>query len=155
MSIGHPTQPDDRVAVVARGGEGRRWRNMVLPGAVLGTLAVATVALHVRDPHDQGSWGACPTKAFFGVDCPGCGGLRAVNDLTNLQLVDAASSNLLFVGSIPFLAYMFGRWAWGRWTGRRWDPADRAMTWSALTFVVVMVAFAVLRNVPATSWLAS
>ena len=135
--------------------EKSRWVRLAPPALVAATFAAATIALHVRDPHQQGSWGACPTKAFFGVDCPGCGGLRAVNDLTNLQVLDAASSNLLFVASIPFLVYMFGRWSWGRWSGRQWDPADRTMTWAALTFVVLMFAFVVLRNVPAGSWLAS
>ena len=73
----------------------------MLPTAVVGTLATATVALHLRDPHVQGTWGICPTKAVLGIECPGCGGLRAVNDLTNLQLVDAISSNLVFVAAIP------------------------------------------------------
>jgi len=153
MSTAQPTRPDDRVTTAARSGS-RRWRAVLPPAAVLGTVTVATVALHLRDPHTAGSWGACPTKVFFGVECPGCGGLRAVNDLTNLQVVDAASSNLLFVASIPFLAYIFGRWAWGRWSGRSWSPSDRAMTWSAMTTIALIGLFAVLRNTAAGSWLA-
>lgn len=135
--------------------EHSRAVRMALPVAVAGTLAAASLALHLRDPHQQGSWGICASRAFLGIDCPGCGGLRAVNDLTNFQIVDAASSNLLFVASIPFLAYMFGRWTWGRWTQRPWDPSDRAMTWSAMTFVALLIVFWVLRNTPAGSWLAS
>lgn len=154
MSTAARIDPEGPV-VAAREGGGRSWRRLALPAAVAGTLATATLALHVRDPHQQGSWGVCASKMLMGIDCPGCGGLRAVNDLTNLQVVDAASSNLLFVASIPFLVYMFGRWTWGRWTGRPWDPSDRAMTWSAMTFVVLLIAFAVLRNTPAGSWLAS
>ena len=134
--------------------EKSRWVRLAPPALVAGTLAVATIALHVRDPHEQGSWGACPTKALFGVNCPGCGGLRAVNDLTNVQVLDAASSNLLFVASIPFLAYMFGRWTWGRWSGRPWSPSDRAMTVSAFAIIARMVLFTVLRNTTAGSWLA-
>lgn len=154
MSTVQPIRPDDRVTTAARGSTSR-WRTMLPPAAVVGTLAVATIALHVRDPHEQGSWGECPTKAFFGLDCPGCGGLRAVNDLTNLRIIDAASSNLLFVASIPFLAYIFARWSWGRWTGRAWDPSDRAMSWSALSTVALILLFAVVRNAAVGSWLAS
>ncbi|PWN04024.1 DUF2752 domain-containing protein [Nocardioides silvaticus] len=127
---------------------------MVPPALVVGGLAAATVALHLRDPHEQGTWGICPTKAVFGVECPGCGGLRAVNDLTNLQVVEAASSNLLFVAAIPLLVYVFARWSIGRWRGRAWDPSERAMTFSGMALIAVMAVFTVLRNTPAGSWLA-
>ncbi|RHW25147.1 DUF2752 domain-containing protein [Nocardioides immobilis] len=153
MSTVQPTRPDNRVTTAARDSTSR-WRTMLPPAAVLGTLAVATIALHVRDPHEQGSWGECPTKAFFGLDCPGCGGLRAVNDLTNLRIIDAASSNLLFVATLPVIAYVFGRWSLGCWRGQAWTPSERASTWSALTLVAAFLVFAVLRNVPAGSWLA-
>ena len=63
------------------------------PTALVGGLGLATLALHLRDPHDSYSWGLCPSSVL-GLACPGCGGLRAVNDLTNLRLADAASSNV-------------------------------------------------------------
>lgn len=141
-------------ATALRADTQRRWRRLVLPAGVAGTVVTATVALHLRDPHVQGTWGICPTKAVLGFECPGCGGLRAVNDLTNLQLLDAVSSNLVFVASIPVLAYVFARWSMGRWRGRAWDPSERAMNWSGLTIVVVLTVFTVLRNVPAGAWLA-
>lgn len=126
---------------------------MVAPTAVAAGIGVATLALHLRDPHDQGSWGLCPTAAM-GFWCPGCGGLRAVNDLSNGQIVDAASSNLLFVASIPLMLYAFSRWAWGRWTGRPWDPSERTVSRFAIGMLVVMAIFTVLRNTTAGSWLA-
>ncbi|TIC88909.1 DUF2752 domain-containing protein [Nocardioides sp. GY 10113] len=126
---------------------------MVPPALVAGGVAAATLALHLRDPHQQGSWGMCPTAAM-GFWCPGCGGLRAVNDLGNLRVLDAASSNLLFVASIPVLAYLFYRWSAGRWTDRRWTPSERSMNVSVVLLGVGLVAFTVLRNTPAGAWLA-
>ena len=73
-----------------------RWDALRTPLLTIGGLAAATVALHFRDPHSQYSWGMCPSAAL-GLSCPGCGGLRAVNDLTNGDLAGAASSNLLLV----------------------------------------------------------
>ncbi|WP_028654374.1 DUF2752 domain-containing protein [Nocardioides sp. J54] len=137
----------------ARASEQPRWRRMVPPVAVAGGLAAATLALYLRDPHDRGSWGMCPTAAM-GFSCPGCGGLRAVNDLGNLELGAAASSNLLFVLSLPFIAWVFLRWTRGRWTGRRWEPSDRSLAVAGITVGVLMVVFTVVRNLPAGAWLA-
>jgi hypothetical protein len=125
---------------------------MVGPALVVAGVAAATVALHVRDPHEPGSWGICPTAAL-GFWCPGCGGLRAVNDLTNLRLLDAASSNLVFVAAIPVLAYLFGRWTSGRWSGRSWNPPARTQNRAVVVTLVVLALFTVLRNLPG-SWLA-
>ena len=129
-----------------------RLRGPLLTGA--GAVGLV-LSLHLRDPHSSGSWGVCPWLVLTGDSCPGCGSLRAVNDLTNGDVVGALSSNLLFVGLLPVLAF----W-WVRWTQRAWSgtpPPDRSgghpTVWIALA-VGVMVAFTVLRNLPAGSWLA-
>jgi hypothetical protein len=139
-----------------------RRDRLARPLLTAGIIGGLTVALHFRDPHDPGSWGLCPWFALTGQYCPGCGGLRAVNDLTNGDLVGAASSNLVFVVMVPLLVL----W-WLRWTGRAWTgaggsagPAEtparagrHAGTWIAL-FVAVTIVFGVLRNLPFGSWLA-
>lgn len=130
-----------------------RRRRMVPPVLVAGGLGLATLALHLRDPHSDGSWGICPTAAM-GFSCPGCGGLRAVNDLSNLRVLDAASSNLAFVLALPLIAYAFVRWTQGRWTGRPWEPSDRSLKIGSAAVVVLLVVFTVVRNTPAGSWLA-
>lgn len=132
---------------------GSRWRRLAAPAAVGGAVLAASAALHFRDPHVAGSWGMCPTAAL-GFWCPGCGGLRAVNDLTHAEVVDAASSNLLFVASIPLILYAFARWTVGRFTGRAWDPATARVNVVAGAVIALMVVFTVLRNLPAGSWLA-
>ena len=125
------------------------------PLVTAGVVGGLTLALHFRDPHTSGSWGFCPWLALTGYYCPGCGGLRAVNDLTHGDILGAASSNLVFVLMVPVLVL----W-WLRWTQRMWAGAERpALTrrHSAVliaVFAVVMVAFSVLRNLPAGSWLA-
>ena len=133
-------------------GHQSRLRLMVRPALVVAGVTAVTVALHVRDPHEPGSWGICPTAAL-GFWCPGCGSLRAVNDLTNLRFLDAASSNLVFVAAIPVLAYWFGRWTYGRWSGRPWNPSARTQNRTVAVTLVVMGVFAALRNLPG-SWLA-
>lgn len=130
-----------------------RRQRMVAPVLTVGALTAATVALHVRDPHTEGSWGICPTAAM-GFACPGCGGLRAVNDLTNGDLLAAASSNLAFVVLLPFLVTGLAVWIVARWRGRGLAVPMRVVRPVAYAGLALLLVFSVLRNLPAGSWLA-
>src|SRR5262245_47142370 len=94
-----------------------RWARVRPPVLLAGGVLGVSVLLHLRDPHQSGSWGYCPWLLLTGTYCPGCGGLRAVNDLGNGDLSGAASSNLLFVGSIPLALLLWGRWLTDAWRG--------------------------------------
>jgi hypothetical protein len=137
-------------SVAARAERSERLRG---PAITITALAAATVALHVRDPHVQHSWGFCPLYALTGIYCPGCGGLRAVNDLTNGHVGAAASSNLLLVVAIPVVVLLLGRWTLISWRGTGEaviPPLPRAVK---VGLLVVVAAFWVARNLPG-SWLA-
>lgn len=113
----------------------------------------AAVLLHLHDPHDSGAYGYCPFLQLTGKPCPGCGGLRAVNDLTRGDLVGAASSNILAVALVGFLAVTWVLWAARRLRGR----VDRMITLSTtagFAAIGVLVVFGILRNTPWGSWLA-
>ena len=110
-----------------------------------GTLAVAALSVL--------AWGAW--LFLTGTYCPGCGGLRAVNDLTRGDVGAAASSNLLFVASIPLLVLWWGRTTRDRWSGRvRRVSSSRRHTVLAVSFLAVAIGFAVVRNTGFGSWLA-
>ena len=122
--------------------------------AVVGMAgAGALVVLHLRDPHESGSYGFCPFLAVTGHPCPGCGGLRAVNELTHGDMVSALSSNLLAVGLLALLAV-----AWAAWVVRRARGSDDRMLVirdrTLVLVLVVVLAFGVLRNTPWSAWLA-
>ena len=133
----------------ARGRAGR----IVPPLAAAGAVGLASLALHLRDPHVSGSWGFCPFHAMTGLWCPGCGGLRAVNDLTHGDLLAAASSNLVLVLALPFVAAIWLAWLRRSWTGvpRRATGVSTAVVWLV---VVPVLVFSVARNLPFGAWLA-
>ena len=93
--------------------------------------------LHVRDPHDSGSWGYCPWLMLTGTYCPACGGLRAVNDLTRGDVAGAASSNLVFVASLPLLAAWWLRSMLDGWRGVARPVSARRVVTACVLFGVV------------------
>jgi hypothetical protein len=121
---------------------------------IAGGVAAATLVLHFHDPHVSGSYGICPFYALTGLWCPGCGGLRAMHNLTEGKVMDAIHSNILL---LP-LVIGFAVW-WVDWTMRRWRglparplplPSPRITLTVSLT---LLTAFTVLRNTPWGTWL--
>ena len=131
-----------------------RWQRVKPPTLLAGGLLALSVLLHLRDPHHGGSWGYCPWLMLTGTYCPGCGTLRAVNDLGDGRIGAAASSNLLFVGSLPLVGYLYVRWFVDRWRGVRRYVVPRRLYVYVAVFVVVALAFTVARNLPFGAWLA-
>ena len=130
-------------------------RRQALRGpALVGAMGLTTAGLlHFHDPHDSGAYGFCPFLLITGRPCPGCGGLRAINDLTRFEFGAAVSSNVLAVALVIVLAaaYVF-------WVARRWRGQDKPMivlgSKAGIAVVVLLVVFGVVRNTPWGSWLA-
>ncbi|WP_300402622.1 DUF2752 domain-containing protein [uncultured Nocardioides sp.] len=130
-----------------------RWDRVRAPLVTIGGLGLATLALHLRDPHVGGSWGICPSAAM-GFWCPGCGGLRAVNDLTHGEFVSAASSNLLLVVLMPLAVLALAVWTLDRWRGRNRRLPRRLVVVGGWALLGAAGLFMLLRNTPAAPWLA-
>jgi Protein of unknown function (DUF2752) len=119
-----------------RGAAGRR--NPLLAGAV----ALAALAYLVTvDPNQPGHYPPCLIRATTGWYCPGCGGLRSVHALMHGDLRTALHDNVAIWVAIPVLALTVVQWRRGRWTQRR------VTTVGVATFVVLL-GFAVVRNLP-------
>lgn len=115
--------------------------------------AAAFTALRLRDPHVDGSWGFCPFLLLTGRPCPGCGGLRAINDLTHGDVVGAISSNVLAVALVVVLAI-----AWVFWVVRVMRGGDGPMIRlghrTGMAVIALIAVFGVVRNLPFGIWLA-
>lgn len=146
------------VRVVGRGRSDRAVRRRWVGPAVVGAAtAAATGLLAVRSPYASGSYGFCPFLALTGLWCPACGGLRAVHELTQLDVAAAWAMNPLLVLAVPVLVV-----AWGLWLARTLRPASPGRVggaawtaWTAWAVLAVAVGFTVARNLPALEpWLA-
>lgn len=126
-----------------------RARALALAGPVaVGAGAVAGAAvLGNRSPHLPGLYPTCPSLLITGTYCPGCGSMRAVHDLWHLDLAGAWSMNPLAVLLLPVVVGSWFAWLHRAATGRprRWISPP----WVPNVLLVVVLAYWVLRNVPA------
>lgn len=114
---------------------------------------MATVAaLHLRDPHQQGSWGFCPFRLLTGLPCPGCGSLRAVNNLTHGDVTAALSSNAV---TVVLLGAAVALWlAWLVRSARQQRlMSSAAMARLAAVVGVAYLVFGIARLTPWGAWL--
>ena len=131
-----------------------RARRLASPLGSGALVLAATLAVHLRDPHVPGSWGACPTRLVTGLDCPLCGGLRAVHDLTHLDLAAALSGNLLVVLALPVVLALWGRRLAACWRGGEAMRPVAPPAWLWAAGLVAVTAYTIARNLPG-SWLAA
>ncbi len=120
---------------------------MTAPLLTGASVAASFALVGLVDPHEPGRYPICPTLSVLGINCPLCGGLRAANDLTRLDVVGAAGSNLLVVLMIPVAVVLWVLWVRDRARGSTRDLvrlSDRQL-WVAGG---VLVLFMLLRNLP-------
>lgn len=96
---------------------------------------------------------ACPLLSLTGLACPFCGGLRAAHALAHGDVIAAAGYNVVAVAAAPVLTVVWASWLVRRGRG---DPRPMlALSGRALlVLAVLLVAFAVTRNLPVGHWLA-
>jgi hypothetical protein len=133
-------------------GAAASWRTPVLVGGA-GLAWIATAAIAYR-PEGTSLPVACPFHALTGLDCPGCGSTRSLGALARLDPITAMDHNLLVPVALVLLTVAWVRWLRARRSG---VPAPELVRGPAaiVALAAVVVAFAVVRNLEAASWLAS
>jgi hypothetical protein len=117
--------------------------------AHLGAACVAAAAwiLYRFPPDSSGFYPRCFFKETFHLDCPGCGGTRAVAALLHGRLAEALHFNPLVVILLPLVLAFLGM-AWFRAirdTEFRWPFVPSLCLKATLA---AAIAFTVMRNLP-------
>lgn len=146
MNLTTPSQPPPLVqsAPPVVVGRGRGWRllGVLLALALLGGSAV----LFRFDPTQHGFYPRCQLYRMTGLQCPGCGGLRALHALLHGRVTEAFKLNPLFVLALPAAGVWLATWA----RRKRRDPTARLTLPTSWIWigVAVIIAFGVVRNLP-------
>ena len=121
--------------------------------ATLAALAGVAVLLFF-DPAQHSFYPLCVFHRLTGLNCPGCGGLRALHQLLHGHLAAAFRFNALVVLSLPPAAGFGARRLWYWAAGKPQPRFALRPAWLWLVLAVV-IAFGILRNLPfpAFAWM--
>ncbi|MBI1352406.1 MAG: DUF2752 domain-containing protein [Actinomycetales bacterium] len=149
MTVTAERRPDTDVGIPARIDERPRARRLVAPLATAAGIGASLAYLAAIDPNEPGHYPLCPTKAFFGVDCPGCGMLRGTHDLVTGDIRGALDHNVLLVALVPFAIVLWIRWLQRAWRGVTPEVTVAQLRRRTRITAIVMIAllvFGVVRN---------
>lgn len=119
----------------------------VIAGTFVAGTAVGSFAVAYFNPVTAGFFPICPLYQLTGLACPGCGLTRGFHALFHGDILGTLDYNLL----IPLYAVFFGYLTISlaltaiRGIGLSWQFMR---PWMAYGFIIVLLAFAVLRNLP-------
>lgn len=122
---------------------------------ILIALSLPVIALLVFIYEKQGGRGMkCLFYEYTGLYCPGCGSGRAVHALFEGRIAEAVRYNILLpILGIPCLCVLIHEYLRIVFPGLGLRPASVSQR-TALAVTVVIVAFWILRNIPALHFLA-
>ncbi|NUS12516.1 MAG: DUF2752 domain-containing protein [Streptomyces sp.] len=124
-------------------------RGAAVPLGVLGSVVAGFCYVAAVDPDQPGHYPACPLRAYTGLYCPGCGGLRGAHALAHGHLRTALGCNAAAVAGYAVFAVVWTVWLTRTLRGRRFDPALPPAALYALCGL--LLAFTVVRNLPVGS----
>lgn len=110
-------------------------------------MGMVAALLWRYNPSQHGFYPQCILYKMTGIQCPGCGGLRATHELLHGRIDNAFRLNPLLFVLMPLLLYLAAREVARHFFGREWPPVLRKPVHVFLLLAVV-VAFGILRNLP-------
>lgn len=120
---------------------------------VLAAAAVVLLSVFFRlNPAEHSFFPRCVFHAASGLECPGCGGQRALHQLLHGEVATALRYNALFVLMLPVGGWFLFRAVWQQISGRTLLPQFSHHRWPWVMCGLVIV-FGILRNLPGFEWL--
>lgn len=110
----------------------------------LGFLVLLIVGVRLINPTATGGNIRCPVNKYLGIQCPGCGSLRATHSLLQGDIISALKYNWLAVVMLPVL---LASTIIGSITGKDKLFNSRYAWLFNRIFIVVLIFFTVARNI--------
>lgn len=126
----------------------------IAAGVIVLLTIMALVVLFRFDPRQYGFYPKCQLHSLTGLNCAGCGTLRATHHLLHGEFLLAFRSNALLILALGGMGWIGLRWLGGT------PPATVLHKWFSrptlgLVLIGIALAFSILRNLPgpAFAWM--
>lgn len=102
--------------------------------------------IYMVQPGGDNIYPKCPTRYFSGLNCPGCGTLRAAHSLLHLRFKEALKFNFLLVVLSPLLIYGIVVYLVDAFFSKKLPDifGNKVFLW---ILAGLLVAFTILRNI--------
>ncbi|MDX1511078.1 MAG: DUF2752 domain-containing protein [Nitriliruptorales bacterium] len=127
-------------------------RPLLAPAAAAAAGGSALAWVANVSPHEAGHYPSCAFLALTGLQCPGCGTLRAMHELGHGDLLAALDLNALTT-----VLLLLAGVAWLTWVRTRLGMRSGPSPWLMNAFTATAIAlpiFGVLRNLEPFTFLA-
>jgi hypothetical protein len=124
-----------------------RSRDRVAAGSIAAVAIAAAAVLWRFPPTESSFYPRCPIHEYLHLQCPGCGGTRALAALLHGNLAEALHWNALFAVLVPILAGYAALCCYRLWQGEefRWPTVPLRAVQAGLGLATV---FTLVRNLP-------
>jgi hypothetical protein len=119
-------------------------KKIALAGCVAGG-GVAALVLFLLDPDRVPLYPVCTFHRLTGLECPGCGSLRALHQLLHGHLIAALCLNAFVILSLPVFAWVAFRWVRCRLKNEPQIAIRPVWLW---LYLAAFIAFGILRVLP-------
>lgn len=111
-----------------------------------GLSATLLGLLFFFNPSQHSFYPFCAFHRMTGMQCPGCGGLRAVHHFLHGEVITAFRYNQLVVLAIPVVTFLLAQ-RWWRGPQAQNNPRRVQACWAWLAFALLL-GFWIVRNLP-------
>ncbi|MEI7904712.1 MAG: DUF2752 domain-containing protein [Candidatus Firestonebacteria bacterium] len=104
--------------------------------------------LYLHDPLKSIVYPPCFLKTLTGLNCAGCGTVRAAYSLLHLNIAEAFSRNQLLVLLLPVVVYIASGFAVNTLAGKKVIPQIFNKPGWAILLAALLLVYSILRNIP-------
>jgi hypothetical protein len=129
-------------------------RKIAIVSIIYLILLLGAIFLFFHNPAVSEVFLPCPIRLFTGFYCPGCGSTRELYSLLHGEIYQAFRFNPALFILLPFIVFYILAKSIYFIRGIKHDPLHKVPSSVFVTILILLLVYAIMRNIPLFSFLA-